>query len=305
MRLTDEHLKQLHEDGYVVVEDFMTPEELTAVEGDLHRHFPTWSQLREQPDRWPELNRTGDGVAELPFKGSALNHMSTQPELIEFARRFLDEPRVFLTQSICWAKYAGRDDFEQSLHLDWHDNSLVMPPSGGAYGQLHMILYYSDATPGLAPTAVVRQADSADRPLVPWARRKHVDPRLYELERPIHVRAGALLCFSARTFHRCTGFTAKEGARFSHHLAWRGAGHEWMSWRGWAQYADQLNMSRWLPNTTVEQRSVLGFPPPGHPYWTEETLTLVGARYPRMDMAPYRAAFETGAGPAADPGSHC
>ena len=29
-----------------------------------------------------------------------------------------------------------------------------------------------------------------------------------------------------------------------------------------------------------------GFPAPGHPYWTDETLDGVAARYPGMDMAP-------------------
>ena len=38
------------------------------------------------------------------------------------------------------------------------------------------------------------------------------------------------------------------------------------------------------------QREAVGFPPPGSEYWTEETLAAVAMRYPKMDMAPYRAA---------------
>jgi Phytanoyl-CoA dioxygenase (PhyH) len=290
-RITTEHLSQLHTDGYVVVHDFMTDEERAEVDANLGRYFPTWDELVSEPEKWPNVDRTGDSVAELPFRGNALNHMSTHPELIAFSRAALGHDQVFLTQAICWAKYAGRADFEQSLHLDWHDNSLVVPRSDGAYGQLHMILYYSDVGPGMAPTTIVPREAAADRPLVPWARRKAADPELYERELPVHVRAGALLCFTDRTFHRCSGFTATEGARFTHHLAWRGTGHEWMSWRGWAQYADQLAMVRWLPRASVDQRTALGFPPPGHPYWNEETVALVGARYRGMIMAPYREAM--------------
>lgn len=293
-RFTPEHVKRLHTDGYIVVEDFMTDDERAAVAADLAHYFPTWAELTREPARWPDIDRTGDGVAELPFKGRALNDMSTHPELVAFARDALDQEQVFLTQSICWAKYAGRADFSQPLHLDWHDNSLVMPRSDGAFGQLHMILYYSDVVPGGAPTAVVPLADGADRPLVPWGRSRDADPQLYEREQPLHVPAGALLCFTGRTFHRGSGFTGTEGARFTHHLAWRGAGFEWMSWRGWAQYADQLPMVRWLPRASVEQRTVLGFPPPGHPYWNAESIDLVAARYPRMDMTPYREAVTAG-----------
>lgn len=290
-RFTDEQVERLHTDGYVVVSDFMTESERAAVASDLPRHFPSWDALAREPDSWPELDRTGDGVAELPFRGVALNHMSTHPDLIALARAALGEERVFLTQSICWAKYAGRSDFEQSLHLDWHDNSLVVPRSDGAFGQLHMILYYSAVGPGQAPTMVVPRPASKDRPTVPWARRRTADPDLYEREVPVLAAEGTLLCFLGDTFHRCSGFTDPEGARFTHHLAWRGAGHEWMSWRGWAQYADQLNMTRWLPKADPEQRAVLGFPPPGHPYWNDETIELVGLRYPRMDMTPYRKAI--------------
>ncbi|WP_214414759.1 phytanoyl-CoA dioxygenase family protein [Sphaerisporangium fuscum] len=290
-RISDDHLMRYRNDGYVLVEDFMTEEELVAVTSDLSQYFPTWEELANCPEKWPELDRTGDGVAELPFKGASLNDMSTHPALVDITRRMLGEDQVFLTQSICWAKYAGRTDFEQSLHLDWHDNSLVMPRSDGAFGQLHMILYYSDITEGLAPTTVVPRSAAAGRGAVPWARTKRIDPELYDHELPIYAKTGSLLIFSAHTFHRCSGFSVEEGARVSHHLAWRGIGHEWMSWRGWAQYADHLQMLRWIQRATVEQRSVLGFPPPGHPYWNEESLELVAQRYPHMDLGPYRQAF--------------
>ena len=50
-------------------------------------------------------------------------------------------------------------------------------------------------------------------------------------------------------------------------------------------------MLRWIQRTTPAQRAVLGFPPPGHPYWNEQTLEAVAARYPRMDLTDYRAAL--------------
>jgi hypothetical protein len=46
---------------------------------------------------------------------------------------------------------------------------------------------------------------------------------------------------------------------------------------------------------TVQQLTVLGFPEPGHPYWTEETLRGVAARYPLLDMTPWRQAHEDAA----------
>ena len=33
-----------------------------------------------------------------------------------------------------------------------------------------------------------------------------------------------------------------------------------------------------------------GFPPPGHPYWTPETLAGMALRYPDLDLSPWRTA---------------
>ena len=46
--------------------------------------------------------------------------------------------------------------------------------------------------------------------------------------------------------------------------------------------------NRYLEVLSVEQRAVLGFPEPGDPYWTEETVDSVGRRYAGMDMSPYQ-----------------
>src|ERR1700733_14842079 len=144
-RITPEHLAQLRTDGYVVVHDFMPDGDGAEDHANPRRSLPTRDEMVSEPEKWASVHRTRDSVAELQFRGNALNHMSTHPELIAFSRAALGHDHVFLTQAICWAKYAGRTDFEQSLHLDWHDNSLVMPRSDGAYGQLHM-----RATPGRA-----------------------------------------------------------------------------------------------------------------------------------------------------------
>ena len=35
----------------------------------------------------------------------------------------------------------------------------------------------------------------------------------------------------------------------------------------------------------------LGVQPPGHPFWTPETLRRAQVRYPGWDLSPYRAAM--------------
>ncbi len=52
-------------------------------------------------------------------------------------------------------------------------------------------------------------------------------------------------------------------------------------------------MERLIAQASVDQRCVLGFPAPGHAYWTTETIAAVGARFGPlgMDMRPYHSAL--------------
>jgi hypothetical protein len=43
-----------------------------------------------------------------------------------------------------------------------------------------------------------------------------------------------------------------------------------------------------MPQCSVRERDLFGFPRPGDDYWNEQSLADVALRYPGMDMAPYR-----------------
>ena len=46
--------------------------------------------------------------------------------------------------------------------------------------------------------------------------------------------------------------------------------------------------AKFIPQCTVRQRDLFGWPRPGDPYWDEATLAGVAARYPGIDLEPYR-----------------
>ena len=46
-------------------------------------------------------------------------------------------------------------------------------------------------------------------------------------------------------------------------------------------------MIDFLTQATPRQRELYGFPSISDPYWNEETLKGVQARYPNMNLAPY------------------
>ena len=67
-------------------------------------------------------------------------------------------------------------------------------------------------------------------------------------------------------------------------------------WRGPRQSPERW--ARFIPQCSVRERDLFGFPRPGDPYWSEETLAGVAARYPGIDLSPYREGWrDRGAAP--------
>ena len=92
---------------------------------------------------------------------------------------------------------------------------------------------------------------------------------------------------SMRTFHRGTKFE-RDGGRLGMFVTYAPMACQWMGIVGWSQEAPRPEFRNWMERCSVAERTSFGFPPPGDPYWSEETLDGVGARYSNMDMAPYR-----------------
>jgi hypothetical protein len=298
MRITDEHLNTWEREGYVVVERFLTTGELQAALENLQCYFPTTDEFYRHPPRYRALTEGQmAGVKEFPYTGFALNDIITHPEVISFAERVLGTPEVHCSHGQVWAKYAGAFDYDQSLHCDFPTNDLVHPRQDGKWRQVLALLYLTDVTLDLGPTYVVSRRHSAafddyfTRPVRP----KKDFPELYQYEVPVIAPAGSLFLYSMTTWHRGSAFLARQGCRFSITSVYRHAGYEWMGWHAWPREALHPAMRAWIQQTTPRQREVIGFPGPGHPYWTAETLEGTARRYPKMDMTPYREAFREAA----------
>ena len=87
--------------------------------------------------------------------------------------------------------------------------------------------------------------------------------------------------------------------RVVHNISYRKAASEWYgvihSGWNWALYRPDRVMKRLIASGSTEQRTVLGFPPPGSDYWCEATLEAVEARSGGLaiDLSEVRAALAT------------
>ena len=99
--------------------------------------------------------------------------------------------------------------------------------------------------------------------------------------------AGTLLVYRTDILHRGSDFTAPGRSRFSILADFQARGTTWGGKMAWPKQSPE-RWARFMPQCSVRERDLFGFPRPGDPYWTEETLEGVAARYPGIDLGPYR-----------------
>jgi hypothetical protein len=69
---------------------------------------------------------------------------------------------------------------------------------------------------------------------------------------------------------------------------------EWGGYQAWPIKGFSPEWHRFVAEAGPRQLEVLGFPRPGHSYWTADTLAGVGRRYPGLDLTPWAEAMGSG-----------
>jgi hypothetical protein len=100
---------------------------------------------------------------------------------------------------------------------------------------------------------------------------------LYPREKKVRYKFGTLLLYRHDTWHRGTPLL-DNSLRVVINMTFRKAEAEWISivhtgW-AWGMYRAQMPTEKLIATCTPEQRTVLGFPKPGHKYWTKKTLLV-------------------------------
>ena len=78
-----------------------------------------------------------------------------------------------------------------------------------------------------------------------------------------------------------------DGGRVAHFISYAPKNCPWLGIVSWPIQGVKKSYHRWVETSSIEEREMLGFPPFGHEYWTEEMVEGVQARFPNLDMTPY------------------
>ncbi len=269
------------------MEGFLAPDELKAAQDALWSHFPRPEEYFADPDRYAEYARGQfAGVEEFPYRSWDLNRLAFHPDLVDAAERYLGTAELHLYKVELWAKYAGAVDYDQPLHRDYGSHSLVVPRRDGGYQQLTTFVFLSDVTAEDGPTRIVPFEQGRDVPFTPL----YIEfGALADAEVAVTGPAGSLLVYRTDILHRGSNLTGRGRSRFSLLADYQARGTTWGGKMAWPKQAPH-RWAKLMPQCTVRERDLFGFPRPGDPYWNEQSLSDTALRYPGMDMTPYRPA---------------
>jgi hypothetical protein len=326
--LGSDHIDSWRHRGFTLVHNLFPESLLQELKQDALNFYP-----EPGTDAAAHFNNFGSGQKFVfPADSAACNAVTLHPLLLQAVADLLgvSVAELRLTQSDLWPKYGGQNsdddqsNTDQRIHCDYPNHSLVHPPAWDSPEAVEIILYLNNYEECAGATAVVPR-DGPDDPAYGWpivqtpgvAGLDYVNDRvkaeaymaeqspdaavfrqnhLYAREVVADFQFGSVLFYRHDTWHR--GRPVKPGGlRLVQNLTFTKADCGWLNvlhpgW-SWSMYRRDKLMERLVAKASVSQRGVLGFPLPGHAYWTPETLAAVEARYRPfgIDMAPYRDAL--------------
>ena len=326
--LNSDQIESWREQGFVFVSGLLPDSLVCQLREDALSFYPSPDQA--DIARYNHFGSNGHFV--FPSNYDSANRVSLHPALLSAVAALLDVsvPDIRLTQSDLWPKYGGKtpeersENTDQRIHCDYPNHTLTHPPKWDQPEAVEIIIYLSEETACSGSTAVVPRL-GADDPAYRWpivdtpgvAGLTYVDDKfkaesylrdelpeaadfreneLYAREVKTRYRVGDILFYRHDTWHRGTPVT--HGAlRLVQNMTFKKASSDWVSvlhtgW-AWSLYRPDHGPEKMIAGLDPEQRSVLGFPLPGHEYWTEETVLAVQARYAPfgIDMEPYKTAL--------------
>jgi ectoine hydroxylase-related dioxygenase (phytanoyl-CoA dioxygenase family) len=292
--LTPRLAQEWHEDGWCVIEGAIPPADLAAAQAAMGHLFPTAAEMEAGADdehnlRWQTWDATWP---EFPFHSSRLNALVVHEDVISLAEELLGTSRIALYMGIITAKYTGQSSgYNQLLHADYPNHMVVVPRCDVGYQQVEFFIYLTDVTLEDGATRLVSRRRTSGIP-VERHTLNYVDyADLYDDPGHAAAPAGSIVAYRPDVYHRSVDVHEPGHRRVMLHVSFKPRQAEWGGYQAWAFKGLTPEWSKFVQQATCRQLTVLGVPEPGHPYWTEETLAGVQARYPGLDMSPWRSAM--------------
>jgi hypothetical protein len=224
--------------------------------------------------------------------------------LIDLGEALLGSDKLRAYSIEAWAKFTGAATYDQHHHRDYLNHTVLVPAPSAPADQVEMFVFLTDVPAELGPPSYVPMGSTAATTTLPnWYPR--IDgvtdpdappswvaptghPELYASEISAAGPAGTVAAYRLDTFHRATELTKRRGARYTIHVNFRISSADWVGRHSWPSRSTGPEWVDFVVRATPRQLQLFGVPPPGHPYWTEETLAGMELRYPGLDVERWR-----------------
>jgi hypothetical protein len=291
--VTPEQRRSWTEDGWCVLEEAVSGEDLAAAQNAVAKLFPRAEEMAsatgdDEVERW----RTWDATwPEFPFRSRSLNGLVVSEVMIDLAQDLLGTDDVRMYLAIVTAKYAGQpSEYNQLLHTDFPNHTLTVPRAEPGYHQMETFIYLNDVGPDNGATRFVSRALTNHIPVEEHTLNYEDFGALYDEPGDASAPAGSIVVYRPDVYHRSVDFSDPGQARFMLHVSYKPAAMEWGGYQAWPFKGFSVEWHNFVQRSTPRQLIALGFPAPGHPFWTDDTLAGVSRRYPELDLTPWRAA---------------
>lgn len=308
--LNDEEIVMWRLEGYVVKRGFVSTAELQ------HAVMSSYEKVCDSG-----LVADFGNDPHLSFPSSthdALNKMTVNQALLDAACSLLDTNHVRLIQSVAWHKEGhlhsnSTSNRDQRLHMDYGNNGFLHPPAWDKPDVVAAIVYLSDTSdtggstrlvpryregfdelyeapyvhmPGIANIPFCNDRIGAEEVMRKYDERgAQLRAAGYTRERQHEFRPGDVLFYRHDLWHRGTPVYHNK-VRHVLSLAWSKLNAPGIS--TWNKGFCQPMYNGWFRSFVCGLRGrqliSLGFPPPDHPYWTEQNRALTSARYGIQDI---------------------
>lgn len=259
MKLTDAHFDELLENGFVIIPNYLPEEVRAELAAAQRRVLKPWDEVKDNPPADRSM------YAPWPTPELVLNRGVYQPELIDFARRYLGTDHVHYRAGTMLARYPGFKGDGDYAHVDNGNNSLLPPSeSDREFGQIQFWIHLEDVGEDQGPLRLV--------------------PRQYgrDLSKavPFVCTGGTVCIFTNYTWHAATEYKRSDGQRFTWGLAVGRADHYWEGFRHYTDMGLNPHFRELISSLSAKEREFFRFPPAGHYYYTPQTLAALEEQYP-------------------------
>ena len=266
--------------------------------------FPSADDFHDNvdADRNARFRDEYGGITNFPFPSTELNLLAIHPRLIELAEALLETGQLRVDSIEAWRNH--RRGELRAVAPSGLSQPLVTGsrsrPTRATGRSVRLSLRRAARVGAAAPRP---SQSTGPMPAIPnWYPRSDgcSDPQhpawisttgrpdLYDVEVGASGAAGTVVAYRIETFHRGTALVLPRGAaaRFTSASApltpigSPDAG-------GPTPQIEGTGSTSCVPRPP-RQLELFGFPPPGHPYWTDETMTGMAQRYPGLDLALWR-----------------